>query len=256
MVPKMQSARTPVAGLPTTPTTAVRNPLARIPPFGSPSAVAAPPRLPRGLPMVPACPIKLRHFVAGPTPNETNRTHFRYNTCVSSYDECQPLTKAKLTRSCAGPNPGAITYIQFTTDIALEETGRCKRLALEHHKWHRRWTSEARNVGSHPRPLAKRNGTRERAIACSGSGPGVRVIHSALTMPYATIERPCRDPMDLHFTLVVEGKCSGLRGPTDLSSSFPLEPESTYLCHSRVGLSLDSGLVGMTIESLAQLLSP
>ncbi len=48
--------------------------------------------------------------------------------CVS------PLTKAKLTRSCAGPNTGAITYIQITTDIVLEVTERCKRLALEHHK--------------------------------------------------------------------------------------------------------------------------
>ena len=58
-------------------------------------------------------------------------------SCVSS------LTKAKLTCSCAGPNPGAITYTQFATDIALEETERCKRLALEHHKWHRMRTSEA-----------------------------------------------------------------------------------------------------------------
>ena len=155
MVSISQSTRMRVAG---PPTSVVRKPLAGIPPFSSPSAVVAPPRLPRGLSMVPACPIKPRHFVAGPTLNETNGTHCRYKNAFAAYDECQPLTKAKLTRSCAGPNPGAITYTQFTTDIALEETGRCKRLALEHHKWHRRWTSEARNVGSHPRPPAKRNG--------------------------------------------------------------------------------------------------
>ena len=75
-------------------------------------------------------------------------------------------------------------------DIALEVTQRCKRLVLEHHKWHRMRISEARNVSSHPRPPAKRQGTRERARACPGPGPRVRVIHGALTMPYATIERP------------------------------------------------------------------
>ena len=187
MVPKMQSARTPVAGLPTTPTTAVRKPLARIPPFGSPTLAIAPPRLPRGLSMVPACPIKTPSFRSWTYAKWDKWDTLQIQKCVRSYDECQPLTKAKLTRSCAGPNPGAITHTQFTTDIALEETGRCKRLALEHHKWHRRWTSEARNVGSHPRPPAKRNGTRERARAYPGPGPGVRVIHSALTMPYATI---------------------------------------------------------------------
>ena len=30
--------------------------------------------------------------------------------------------KAKLTRSCAHPNTGAIKYIPFTTDIALKST--------------------------------------------------------------------------------------------------------------------------------------
>ena len=49
-------------------------------------------------------------------------------SCVS------PLTTAKLTRSCADANAGAIMYTQFTTDIALTVNGRCKKLALEHHK--------------------------------------------------------------------------------------------------------------------------
>ena len=152
--------------------------------------------------MVPACPIILRHFVAGTTPNETDGTQYRYKKCVLSYDSCpilhpprydfrpcrgtpitpkrgtmshptvscppkqsrycditkccrhplrkikdrQPLTKSKLTRSCAGTNPGATEYTQFATGmpledtgrckrIALEDTGKCKRVALEHHKW-------------------------------------------------------------------------------------------------------------------------
>ena len=74
---------------------------------------------------------------------------------------CQPLTKAKLTRSCAGPNPGAITYTQFTTDIALQETEICKTLALEHHKSHKMRTSMARNAGCH----AKTSGKAARALS-------------------------------------------------------------------------------------------
>ena len=200
MVPKTQSAKTPIAG---PPTTVVRKPLAGIPPFGCPSVAAAPPRHPRGLSMAPVCPTKTPSFRSWTYANETNETHCRYEQCVFSYDECpictpsrydsghvtetkrvhhvsphtqpsipmpgqadrtqrrykchrhqlrkrknrescvSPLTKAKLTCSCAGPNPGAITYTQFATDIALEETERCKRLALEHHKWHRMRTSEA-----------------------------------------------------------------------------------------------------------------
>ena len=68
---------------------------------------------------------------------------------------CQPLTKAKLTRSCAGPNPDAITYTQFTTDIALQETEICKILALEHHKSHKMRTSMARNAGCHAKTSGK-----------------------------------------------------------------------------------------------------
>ena len=68
---------------------------------------------------------------------------------------CQPLTKAKLTHSCAGPNPGAITYTQFTTDIALQETEICKTLALEHHKSRKMRTSMARNAGCHAKTSGK-----------------------------------------------------------------------------------------------------
>ena len=85
MALKAQSAKTPVAG---PPTTVVRKPLPGIPPFGSPSVAVAPVRLPRGLSMAPLCPIRPRHFVAGPTPNETNETTCRYKTCIFSYDKC------------------------------------------------------------------------------------------------------------------------------------------------------------------------
>ena len=71
-----------------------------------------------------------------------------------------PWLKSKLMHSCAGPNPGAINYIQFTTDIVLEVNERCKRLALEN-------TTNPTNSGPPgpamsvvtPRPPAKRQGT-------------------------------------------------------------------------------------------------
>ena len=65
---------------------------------------------------------------------------------------CQPLTKTKLTHSCVGPNTGAITYTQFTTDIALEQTERCKNLALKYHKMR---TSKACNAGCHAKTSGK-----------------------------------------------------------------------------------------------------
>ena len=181
MVPQTQSAKTPVAG---TPTTVVRKPVAGIPTFGCPSVAAPPPCHPHGLSMVRVCLIRPRNFVAGPTQMRQMRhiadtkNAFSATTSVSSVPfldtisahavihsetkpghhvsphtppcilipaqadpiqrrhKCHrhqlrkrknrelcvsPLTKAKLTRSCAGPNPGAITYIQFTTDIALKK---------------------------------------------------------------------------------------------------------------------------------------
>ena len=230
MVPKTQSAKTPVAG---PPTTGVRKPLANTPcnnaPPGRPTCSGRATLLP-AWPLNGTCVShKSPLFRSWIYPNETNETHYRYGECVFSYDECpictlsrydsghvtetktvhhvsphtqpsipmpgqpdriqrrhkctgisyenvnscvNPLTKAKLTRSCAGPNPGAIKYVQFTTVIALEETERCNKLALEHHKYHKMRTSEARDVGSHPRPPAKRQGTPERAGACPGLEPG------------------------------------------------------------------------------------
>ena len=97
----------------------------------------------------------------------TNVTGISYENAKHRVSCVSPLTTAKLTRSCAGPNPGAITYTQLTTDISQEETETCKRLALEHHKTAQ---NVARNVGSQPRPPAKRQGTRERARACPGPG--------------------------------------------------------------------------------------
>ena len=66
-----------------------------------------------------------------------------------------PLTTAKPTRSCADPNPGAITYTQVTTDIALEVNERCKILVLEHHKCDNMRTSKAPNVGCHVKITGK-----------------------------------------------------------------------------------------------------
>ena len=84
--------------------------------------------------------------------NGTGISYENANTRVSCVS---PLTKAKLTRSCAGPNPGAITYTPFTTDIALEETERCKTLALEHHKCHKMRTSKASNASCHAKTSGK-----------------------------------------------------------------------------------------------------
>ena len=85
-----------------------------------------------------------------PTTSQYHRHQLRKREFV-----CQPLTKAKLTRSCAGPNSGAIKYLQFITDIALEETERCKKLALEHHKCHKMRTSKASNASCHAKTSGK-----------------------------------------------------------------------------------------------------
>ena len=210
MAPKMQSAKTPIAG---PPTTVVRKPLANTP------CNNAPPTCSGRASLLPAWPLngtcashKSPLFRSWIYPNETNETHCRYGECVFSYDECpictlsrcdsglvtetkarhqvsphtqpsipmpgqadriqrrhkctgisyenenscvNPLTKAKLTHSCAGPNPGAIKYMQFTTDIVLEENERCKRLALEHHKRHKMRTSKASNAGCHAKTSGK-----------------------------------------------------------------------------------------------------
>ena len=81
--------------------------------------------------------------------NVTGISYENANTRVSCVN---PLTKAKLTRSCVGPNTGAITYTQFTTDIALEQTERCKRLALKCHKMR---TCKACNAGCHAKTSGK-----------------------------------------------------------------------------------------------------
>ena len=98
-----------------------------------------------------------------PMPGQPDRIQRRHKCTGISYENVNscvnPLTKAKLSHSCAGPNPGAIKYMQFTTDIALEINERCKRLALEHHKRHKMRTSKASNAGCHARPPAKRQET-------------------------------------------------------------------------------------------------
>ena len=83
-------------------------------------------------------------------------------SCVS------PLTTAKLTRSCADVNPGAINYTQFTTDMALELNERCQTLALEHHKCPETRTSEARDGGCHAKTSGKaaRDLSRGSLMAC------------------------------------------------------------------------------------------
>ena len=54
-----------------------------------------------------------------------------------------------------------IKYRQFTTDIALEVSERCKTLTLEHHKCHKMRTSKARNAGCH----AKTSGIAARDLS-------------------------------------------------------------------------------------------
>ena len=82
-----------------------------------------------------------------PMPGQADRIQRRHKCTGISYENVNscvnPLTKAKLTHSCAGPNSDAIECIRFTTGIALEVNERCKRLALEHHKCHKMRTSEA-----------------------------------------------------------------------------------------------------------------
>ena len=109
---------------------------------------------------------KARHQVSPHTPpscrakrtghnHVTNVTGISYGNAENRGSYVSLLAKAKLTRSCAGPNPGAITYPQFATDITLEETGRCKKLALEHHKCHKMRTSKARNAVCHAKTSGK-----------------------------------------------------------------------------------------------------
>ena len=68
-----------------------------------------------------------------PMPGQADRTQRRHKCTGISYENTRnrelcvsQWTKAKLTRSCASPNPGAITYTQFATGIPPEETGDAK----------------------------------------------------------------------------------------------------------------------------------
>ena len=94
-----------------------------------------------------------------PMPGQADRIQRRHKCAGISYENMNscvnPLTKAKLTHSCAGPNPGAIECIQFTTGIALEVNERCKKLALKHHKCHKMRTSKASNAGCHAKTSGK-----------------------------------------------------------------------------------------------------
>ena len=76
-----------------------------------------------------------------PMPPQADRIQRRHKCTGISYENVNsyvnPLTTAKLTRSCAGANPGTIKCIQFMTGIASKVNERCKNLALEHHKRHK-----------------------------------------------------------------------------------------------------------------------
>ena len=145
---------------------------------------------------------KARHQVSPHTPpscrakrtgynHVTNVTGISYGNAENRGSYVSLLATAKLTLSCAGPNTGVITYTQCITDIALEDTERCKSLVLEHHKCHKMRTSKARNAGCH----AKTSGKAARDLSIGSiSHPrtwsGGEVIHGALAMPDTTIERP------------------------------------------------------------------
>ena len=104
------------------------------------------PHTPPSIPMpAQADPIQRRHKCHRHQLRNANNREL----CVSL------LTKAKLTRSRAGSNPGAIKYRQFTTDIPLELTERYKKLALEHHKCHKMRTPKASNAGCHAKTSGK-----------------------------------------------------------------------------------------------------
>ena len=79
----------------------------------------------------------------------TNVTGISYENAKHRESCIGPLTTAKLTHSCADPNPGAITYTQATTDMALAVNERCKTLVLKHHKYYKMRTSKAPNAGGH-----------------------------------------------------------------------------------------------------------
>ena len=96
MVPKTQSAKTPVAG---PPTTVVRKPFANTPcnnaPPGSPTWSGRATLLP-AWPLNGTCVShKSPLFRSGIYPNETNETHYRYGECVFSYDECPICTLSR-----------------------------------------------------------------------------------------------------------------------------------------------------------------
>ena len=109
---------------------------------------------------------KARHQVSPHTPpscrakrtgrnHVTNVTGISYQNAKNRVSCVSPLTTAKLTRSCAGPNPGVITYTQCITDVSLEDIERCTQLVLEHHKCHKMRTSKARNAGCHAKTSGK-----------------------------------------------------------------------------------------------------
>ena len=96
MVPKTQSAKTPVAG---PPTTVVRKPFANTPcnnaPPGRPTCSGRATLLP-AWPLNGTCVShKSPLFRSGIYPNETHETHYRYGECVFSYDECPICTLSR-----------------------------------------------------------------------------------------------------------------------------------------------------------------
>ena len=60
----------------------------------------------------------------------TNVTGISYENAINRESRVSSLTIPKLTRSSAGPNLGAINYIQFTSHIVLEVNYKCKKVAF------------------------------------------------------------------------------------------------------------------------------
>ena len=60
----------------------------------------------------------------------TNVTGISYEDALNRESCVSSLTTLKLMRSCAGPNPDAMNYTWFTTDMALKVNERCNKVAF------------------------------------------------------------------------------------------------------------------------------
>ena len=175
----------------------------------------------------------------------TNVTGISYENAKTRVLCVSPLTTAKLTPSCADPNPGAIKYIQFTTDIALEVNERCKQLALEYHKSDKMRTPNARDAGCHAKTsVTLRRGSHKgcpRACICL---LGQRRARVALVLPaQRPRSHPCACPMGLKCPtkMAIFVSASGGNETNETPSRYRKMCSSYNRCLIRTRNSYDSG---------------